>query len=463
MRSTRRSVLRAVGAAGVCGVAGTAAARGRSTRSDEGAWTHTYDADHTEYADAVTRTSDGYLLAGRSSDDGDTLEYFVLELGPDGDRRWATAFEHDVRGTVEAVVAAPDGAVVVGTDLGPRDAVTASWTPWAAKVDDSGVAWTYGKDRDAVERDHVLGGATRAGDGDVVVAGFVGLSDADAWMLRLAADGSTTREDTADLDRSSTFRDVAAVGDGGVVLGGSVGGPQDPTARLVRQAADGTTTWERTYDGAERPRLADVRSVAVDGDGFALGTTGVTGGDAGPTVARADGDGALRSTAYLFASPATAVGAVAPVDGGYLAGGNFVLEDSEHDYWLAAVGRDGGVRWAARYADGGYLGGLVGDGAKGLFAGSDGDDAVGRRFDPAGAPWEPAAESGGGTTTAAGTTSGTDGGGASQSNGSEAGDAESDQPSGSDDESNSSGMPGFGVGEAAAGIAGLELLRRRRS
>ena len=450
MHLSRRGLLRATGAVGSCCVAGTALGRGGTDQSDDETWTATYDAGRTEYADAVTRRGDASLLAGRSIEAGETAAYWTLELGPDGERRAVTTFERETRSTVEAVLPAADGAVVVGIDFGPADAVTAPWTPWATRVDGDGVAWTYGKDD--VERDHRVAGAARTSGGDYVLVGARGIRDADAWTLRLAADGSAIGEWSPDRDRASEFRGVVAVGDGDVIVGGSVGERGESTASLARLGADGTARWERTYGDADGLDLARVRSIAADGDGFALAIDGVADGDAKPVVARADGEGSLQWTAALFSSYGTAAESVAPVDGGYLVGGNFVLEDSDHDYWLAAVDRDGTERWLARYDGGGYLGDLLDDGSNALFVGSDGDDAVGRPFEPAEAPWQGAdrdAADGSATETTA----------------EEAADETTTERSSGDETTEASattGTPGFGVAEAVAGSAALALIRRRR-
>lgn len=445
MHLTRRGLLGAVGVAGVCGVAGTAAGRGEAGQSGEGTWTTTYDAGDTEYADAAAHRGDAVLLAGRSFED-ETTAYWTLELGPDGERRAATTFGRETRNSVNAVLPTPGGVVVAGTDFGPEDGVTAPWTPWVAEVGPNGVEWTYGKEE--VERDHRVGGATRTSDGDFVVVGSRDFRD--PWTLRLADDGSVLRERTPDRPEPTEFRDVTSVGND-VVVGGSVGESEESTASLARLGGDGTTRWERTYDDADGVDPTRVRAVAADGDGIALALDGVANGDFGPVVGRADGAGSLEWATYLFSSQMTVAQSVAPVDDGYLVGGNFAHGDNDDDYWLATVDRDGTVRWRARYDDGGYLGDLLGDGSHALFAGSDGDDATARRFDPAASPWRSEdRESTGGAK--AGTTATIDG---TVDEGTSTGDATTEETA-------TTGTPGFGVAEAVAGVASLELVRRHR-
>ncbi|WP_135535175.1 hypothetical protein [Halostella pelagica] len=453
MHLTRRGLLGAVGAAGVCGVAGTAVGRRRARQADEEMWTTSYDAGRVEYADAAARRGDAVLLAGRSIGQ-ETTAYWTLAVGSDGEKRPATTFERETQSTVDAVVPTPEAAVVAGIDLGPEDAVTAPWTPWVSKVGQDGVEWTYGKDE--VEEDYRVSGTARTNGGDYVIVGSRGIYDPDPWILRLAEDGSVIQERSLDRDRPAEFWDVTAVGDGEIVVGGTVGESRESSALLLRIDSDGDTRWDRTYDDADGVGLTRVRSVATDGDGVALALDGHTDGDAGPTVGWADGEGSLEQATYLFPSQASAAESVVLTDAGYLVGGNFVLEDSVDDYWLAAVDRNGSVRWQARYDDGGYFGDLLGDGAYALFAGGDGEDATLHRFDSATVPRRNEARSASMASEQETTEAATDRASPDTADGGTTpGDA-------STEETATSGTPGFGVGEAIAGSAALALIRRRR-
>lgn len=458
MKISRRSVLRSTGLiAGSAAV--TAVVRGDARQSDE-TWETMLGRGGEAYADAAARDDRGFVVAGRANATDGGQEFWVVELGSDSDWRAVATFDRENDGTVDDVVPAPDGAVVVGVDLGPEDDLTANHTPYVTKVGADGVQWTRTKTPEEADENYSVGGVTRTADGDYVVAGARGIRDADAWTLRIAGDGSVVRERTVDRERPTAFDTVTAGPDGGVIAGGSVGQIRERAAWLTVVDADGNDRWERTYEERDGVRFTRVRRVLTDDDALALSFDGIDGDEAGPVVAAADGEGSLRWTDYLFTSQFTAAEAIAPVEAGYVVGGNYVTTTSEHDYWLAAVSRDGGVRWLARYDDSGFLGDVVGDGSHAIFAGQDGEAATARRFNAATVPWRERTASRGTTTTGDATATAPTAGTAEDDVTARTSTAGTTGDETTADETATTGTPGFGVGEAVTGIAALEVLRR---
>lgn len=429
MHQTRRRFLLATAAAGTATL-GTAGA----SRAD--GWSTTFDDGHDEYAAAVAPLPDGFVVAGRSYAD-ELDHYWWLELDRSGRERASGRFERESDGGLGGVAVADDGGFL----LAGADRSVTSTTPWARRYGpDRDLLWSYDPGEDDEGFRPVRAVAT--GDGRVLLAG---ISDKLGSGLRgatrtLGADGRLA--DERQFEERTTIEAAARRPAGGAVLGGARGSTRDRKGWIVAVDAEGAEDWRRTYDetSPDEP-LSGVYDLHVADEGIAMAAT--IGSNVG--VVGADAEGAVEWSAAVDEGQAKPT--LARVGDGYVLGGSYVLADSSHEYLLASVDPDDGVRWASRYADGESLGDLSGTGDRALFAGSDGRDAVVRTFDGSEPP------SGGDVLTSGGEGSG---GAESGGTGNGAGQEGDDDGDDADD-----GSPGFGVATAATGLAGAGLLRRR--
>ncbi len=300
----------------------------------------------------------------------------VARLDGDGAPAWVTSLQGTSQIDVDALAAAPDGAVYVagagdalsalgdGPPLGERgeaDAFVARLGP------DGAVAWVL--DLGSPAEDAASGVAVLA-DGDVVAAGTLGATGtlgagrqrlrvsvppnaaSTAWLARLSAAGEVrwvTAWGGAEITRVTGL--APDPGGGGVVLAGEVEG-------------DGETTFGAA--GAIAPPPEDAGFVVrVDGDGRPTSLADLGGVEVGPVVVAPDGDawvvGALDGPATFGRGEPGERSFSGPVDG---------LRDG----WVARFAPDGALRavqvTAADPEGDAVIEAVAADGAGVLVAGS---------------------------------------------------------------------------------------------
>jgi hypothetical protein len=215
---------------------------------------HVFDDGQTMRAGAVVPREDGSTLVVGSRSDG-TAGAIV-----EGDAELTTLVDHDAGGTCQAGVARDDGGCLAVGASG--DAIQAlrvapdATLAGSETIDVTGDVWR----------------GVAHGDG----AAFGGRTTGDfkrGLVLALDADGGERWHATLSLDTS--VKDVAPLGDGGVLAVGTHVPENRPW--IARLSGDGSVVWEGRLPGDHRGQLTGAH-VAADGSMTVAGTVVTDGG-----------------------------------------------------------------------------------------------------------------------------------------------------------------------------------------
>ncbi len=211
-------------------------------------------------------------------------------------------------------------------------------------------------------------------DGGYIVAGSTtsfGAGGSDAWLMKLAADGSIVWQKTYGGIESDGARSVYPTLDGGFVMAGTTQsfGAGRNDLWVLKLDSNGNVAWQKTYGGTGDEAGIDVKPTA-DGGYIAIGN-GLS-----PWILKLDAVGSIAWQQYFdFLSPGTrrVFSVQQAADGGYmLVGGGFPRPQNGFG-WLAKLDASGNVAWLRLYrtaiytranhlqptADGGYI--MVGE------------------------------------------------------------------------------------------------------
>ncbi|MDI3474741.1 MAG: hypothetical protein PWQ95_469 [Thermococcaceae archaeon] len=234
-------------------------------------WAKTYGGE-VAWGVAVDKNGD-IIVVGRTEDENG----FVARLDREGNVKWFRTYGGSDYDWAYAVALAPNGDIIVA---GATESFGAGWTDvWVLRLDENGkIKWqkTYGGSG--------LDGAyavALASNGDIIVAGTTrsfGAGKADAWVLRLEANGNVKWGKTYGGERDDKATAVATAPNGDIIVAGysrsfrtglSVG-PSD--AWFLRLDANGNVKWQKTYGGSGRDEAYAV-ALADNGDIIVAGYT----------------------------------------------------------------------------------------------------------------------------------------------------------------------------------------------
>jgi hypothetical protein len=176
----------------------------------------------------------------------------LTSIAIDGKVRWQRRLPTSGRGDPAALVAGPDGELVVGTGApAERDPAHV----WLAYLDPAGkVAW----ERTLTAAGEARGRAAVAlSDGYAIVGETTATADADRapHVWRLGVDGSTRWDQSYHGEGSGQafeiLNGVDATSDGGlIVVGATARGPGKTNVWIVRIDPDGKVIWQRVFGAA---------------------------------------------------------------------------------------------------------------------------------------------------------------------------------------------------------------------
>lgn len=250
----------------------------------EAIWAKAYGGSGTEQAWSVATLSDGGIAVtgGSTSFGAGAADLWLLRLDADGDILWQNAYggsEDDAGGGMYGeytahVVAAGDGDLVLGTGT---LSFGAEGDLWLLEVDDSAsgsVLWEYSYG--AEDEDSNWSFSPVGADGFLMTGSYAYTDpvwDADAWVVRLNADGSVRWQKTYGL--AGQFDEVlreASTSDGGGILGGYYEvSDQDWRASLIKVGADGSLQWAQEYHPGALDWVNAVQE--IDGGYMAIGVS----------------------------------------------------------------------------------------------------------------------------------------------------------------------------------------------
>ncbi len=264
---TRRTALKALGAAGIVGAAGTGisfAANGSSDGTSDGsgdsssphlAWMKKYDLD-VSFADIAALDDGGYVVGGSTPAADDAAHQFWLAaLDDHGEIRWSDTYGD---GTLNAVVPASDGGFfLVGSQYAESDSgyrfpefarivKTKSTSDGAAP----GVDWTKTFD----DRTYELEGKTHkiktdfvdavSADGGVVALGTYVTDLNHPWTLKFDVDGTIDWETRGKGYYDLNALDLVYANDGGFL---GIYTEEGKGSDVQKLDADGNEQWTDSY------------------------------------------------------------------------------------------------------------------------------------------------------------------------------------------------------------------------
>jgi len=262
---------------------------------------------------SVEPTADGgFVAAGKSSSFGQSLsDGWVLKVDVNGDvnvdvngvEHWSARYGSFLRGDLNEAIAvrelAGGGYLVAGRVLEAASGEAAAANPdaWVMRLAADGtILWQQGYG--GADAEIALSIEPTAGGGSIVAGetwSASGGSDPDGWLLKLNDDGSVGWNAVLRGSGADSTLAVWPASDGSFVAAGETdsagGGGVD--GWLVKVAAGGGILWQKAYGGVGDDRVAALRETA-DGGYIAAGET-ASFGSGGPDlwVIKVATDGAL--------------------------------------------------------------------------------------------------------------------------------------------------------------------------
>lgn len=172
-----------------------------------------------------------------------------------------------------------------------------------------------------------------ADGGQLLFGGAPGERDRDGYVIRINAEARVVwAKRFTSPDEKITLNAASASSDGGFLVGGSAAN----RALILKLAADGTVQWRRTYDGSEEDSISKLLplqngSFAAAGELYSR-----------PWLAQMSPAGEIEWQ-VSFGRRGDLTHATPTAEGYVLVGITF--EKPAWDMWIAAVSRDGKVRW----------------------------------------------------------------------------------------------------------------------
>ena len=227
-------------------------------------WNQTYGGSKLDEAYAIIETSDGgFVLAGRTQSYGaDTTDVWLVKTDTHGNMEWQQTYGGSDDERAFSVIQMTDGGFTLAGytfsyGAGKCDA-------WLVKTDATGnMEWqqTYGG-----AGGEIVYAGIQTTDGGFALAGPNYATGGDAWLVKTDAHGNMEWQQTYGGSHSDYVYAVIETADGGFALAGCTEayGAVGTYGWLVKMDVNGTMEWTKTYGG----EFYDVIQTA-DG-GFAL-------------------------------------------------------------------------------------------------------------------------------------------------------------------------------------------------
>lgn len=115
--------------------------------------------------------------------------------------------------------------------------------------------------------DESIAAVQQTTDGGYVVAGSTTTADAgaDAWVVKLNADGGVTWQKSYGGSAEDKAKSIQQTADGGYILAGYTMSSGAGNAWLLKLASDGTVTWQKTYGGTNYDEAKFIQQTTDNG------------------------------------------------------------------------------------------------------------------------------------------------------------------------------------------------------
>ncbi|MBF0329138.1 MAG: BACON domain-containing protein [Nitrospirae bacterium] len=341
-------------------------------------WAKTFGGSGREEAYSVEQTSDGgYIVAGYTDSFGAGNEdVWVMKFDASGNIMWQKTYGGTDSDWANSIKQTSDGGYIVA-------GVTYSFGAgssdiWVLKLYDNGsVQWqnTYGgTDSDFANS------VSQTSDGGYIVAGVTysfGVVNADAWVLKLAANGTEQWNTTYGGAGNDFANSIQQTSDGGYIVAGDTDSfytdyadhrYENRNVWVIKLNPTGGVTWERIYQGTSFDFANSVQQTS-DGGYIVAGYTWSSGaGNEDVWILKLADTGAHQwQYTYGGAYNDWAYSARQTSDEGFIVVGvTYSFNSANGDIWILKLYNNGTIQWQKSY------GGVSGDGAYSIRETSDG-------------------------------------------------------------------------------------------
>jgi len=322
------------------------------SRADQ--WAKTYGTSSFEIAYSGQETSAGtYAWAGMSVPYGgptNNYDAWVVETNNDGTISWENTYGGNKYDWASCIQEIADGYMVVGYTesfgSGGADA-------WVLKLNADGtIAWekAYG----GVGSDEATYISEVSGGGYIVAGRTNSFGcDSDMWVVKLSDTGTIqwqNRYGGSDIDRASCIQETSEggyimAGDNWSVVSGKTG---DSDIAIIKLASNGDIQWQKTYGGIDDENVASIQQT-TDGGYIIAGDTRSFGGISKGWVLKLTSVGAI-SWQKTYGDMWSCFSSIKETSDGYiLAGDTYDYGYGWSDSWVLKLTSVGAISWQKTY------------------------------------------------------------------------------------------------------------------
>ena len=338
-------------------------------------WAKTYGTSRSDYASSIQQTADdGFILAG--SYEKKEFEHFygaeyypdllVIKLSAYGQVEWSKSFGYTSYESASFIRQTTDGGYIIAGCTGH------SCGPWILKLGPRGDLqwqWEY-----LGYYDDSISVVNQTSDGGYIASGSTSIEygNSDAWVLKLAEDGSIQWQKVYGGPDGEGFGFIQQTEDGGYIVAGTTSsfGTGSGDFWVLKLSGEGAIIWQRSYGGEMRDSLSSIH-VTVDGGYVVVGrTSSFDEVSANIWVLKLLGDGKIQwQKTYDIPDLYLTSSIVLTPDGGYILAGIIKPTSGFHppsDIFIMKISDSGDVLWSKTY------GGSGDDNARDMQQTSDG-------------------------------------------------------------------------------------------
>jgi hypothetical protein len=293
----------------------------------------------------IQQTADGgYVAAGSTGDSGAAnSKLWVFKLDGSGGFVWSKKYEYGDADASSIQQTADGGYIVTGRRL-----VSSRNVLWILKLDSSGNK-TWVRTYDAGSTTSTEGIAVRqtSDGGYIVAADLASGADADLWVLKLDADGTTATGWQRNYHVAGQPARVHAIlpvtgGTGGYVLAGEIA-QTSMSAFILKLNSNGNIAWQNSYTNASYDNAYAIQ-LAADGN-YVVGAASRFAGKFDFWLFKADSSNGsiLWQNRYGGANDDRLLDMVATSDDHYVMVGQSTSFTADYDPWILKVAPTGSI------------------------------------------------------------------------------------------------------------------------
>lgn len=281
-------------------------------------WQKTYGGTGIEYFADLQPTSDGgYIVAGTTYSYGHgSCNAWILKLNQDGGIGWQKTYGGAGWELAYSIRQVSGGYIMVGESYSSGDD---RGDAWVVRLDEEGdVTWEKRYGAEGTE-DYFLS-IHQTSDGGYIAAGMTksfGATQGDAWVVKLNNDGTVAWEKRygGNSDEYAfSIREADTPGSGFIVAGRTNSSGQGSyDAWLLKLAAEGTIEWQKTYGSGASEEAESIGPTSDNGYIVAGRTYSFGAGKGDAWVLKLDANGSTGSCPFEQVSVFTEISTTATV------------------------------------------------------------------------------------------------------------------------------------------------------